>query len=700
MGLNSPLQQNMQNAGLTGIDQLAGNAMYPQSYMDKTQYAVPSQMPTSAEVMRSDYDTPTQPYTGMQPQGMAEGGIAALRYDGEDGSQVQAPVYSNDDKGNLVDSSGAVVVSAEARKDPYISTVAGDPTEMQALFDLKSQDPKQFYSQVANKLGKQIIEKYQGNDNYDNEYTQLQSLKDIAPADYYKNQLGFKAHSMGWQVGQNRGERNAPTQQEIANMIPEAQKAGLAPEEINSLINTNFGQARNQNVRRIATLAANGGSGFNFQKDLQPMLIGVGGAALGAGAFGPLMAAGAEGLGALGAVTEAGAAGAEIAGGAGAAGEAGITGLTGAADAAATTADVANSLPSLKDVYQGYKLANNLYGVAQSGGRNIGADINAARGIYSAAAPMMAAQGGLMNGDGEVDNPMGEAIPSNVGSLYDVYKNLVPVQIRTFAETLGGERSPITEKNFTEKELEQIKAAIGASRDRQTGRSWIQEKEGQPLKQYYDKSVGYDDYGQKKGRFDDLSISPNSAIRNTLGRFSYHKDPEGNLIATDSYDFYNDLPKRTRPTSDYENMSILEKIGTLAGDTFTQKGGIATLPSRIGNAFIGRDGRPVVANLGPANFASGGISSLGSYSDGGHLLKGPGDGMSDDIPAKIGNRQPARLADGEFVIPADVVSHLGNGSTDAGAKHLYKMMDRIRRARTGNPKQGKKINPDKYLPRE
>jgi hypothetical protein len=95
----------------------------------------------------------------------------------------------------------------------------------------------------------------------------------------------------------------------------------------------------------------------------------------------------------------------------------------------------------------------------------------------------------------------------------------------------------------------------------------------------------------------------------------------------------------------------------------------------------------------------GGIGDLGSYSDGGRLLKGPGDGMSDHIPATIGAKQPARLAEGEFVIPADVVSHLGNGSTDAGAKQLYKMMDRIRKARTGNPKQGKQINPDKFTPK-
>lgn len=79
-------------------------------------------------------------------------------------------------------------------------------------------------------------------------------------------------------------------------------------------------------------------------------------------------------------------------------------------------------------------------------------------------------------------------------------------------------------------------------------------------------------------------------------------------------------------------------------------------------------------------------------------IDGPGDGMSDSIPATIDGTQPARLADGEFVIPADVVSHLGNGSTKAGAQQLYSMMDRIRQARTGNKQQGKEIAPSKYLP--
>ena len=98
----------------------------------------------------------------------------------------------------------------------------------------------------------------------------------------------------------------------------------------------------------------------------------------------------------------------------------------------------------------------------------------------------------------------------------------------------------------------------------------------------------------------------------------------------------------------------------------------------------------------------GGLGSLGGYSDGGRLLKGPGDGVSDSIPATIGNKQqPARLADGEFVVPARIVSELGNGSTEAGAKKLYAMMDRVQKARgktTGKNKVAANSRADKYLP--
>jgi hypothetical protein len=114
-------------------------------------------------------------------------------------------------------------------------------------------------------------------------------------------------------------------------------------------------------------------------------------------------------------------------------------------------------------------------------------------------------------------------------------------------------------------------------------------------------------------------------------------------------------------------------------------------------------GLGLFANGGMTGYAmGGGLGSLGGYSDGGRLLKGPGDGVSDSIPATIGaKRQPARLADGEFVIPARIVSELGNGSTEAGAKKLYAMMDRVQRARgktTGKNKVAANSRADKHLP--
>ena len=98
------------------------------------------------------------------------------------------------------------------------------------------------------------------------------------------------------------------------------------------------------------------------------------------------------------------------------------------------------------------------------------------------------------------------------------------------------------------------------------------------------------------------------------------------------------------------------------------------------------------------NMRQGSYGGLGGYSDGGRLLKGPGDGMSDDIPAHVDGEQPVRLTDGEFVVSADVVSGLGNGSTEAGARKLYGMMDRVRHARTGKKKQAPAIKSDKFLP--
>jgi len=125
------------------------------------------------------------------------------------------------------------------------------------------------------------------------------------------------------------------------------------------------------------------------------------------------------------------------------------------------------------------------------------------------------------------------------------------------------------------------------------------------------------------------------------------------------------------------------------------------LKKRAKKAGMGKDAVALqeAKQLGDVEAAAGGIMhGIGGYSDGGRMLKGPGDGMSDSIPATIGSKQPARLADGEFVVPADVVSHLGNGSTDAGAKRLYGMMDKIRKARTGKKKQAPAVKVNKFLP--
>ena len=203
----------------------------------------------------------------------------------------------------------------------------------------------------------------------------------------------------------------------------------------------------------------------------------------------------------------------------------------------------------------------------------------------------------------------------------------VPAQIRTFADTLMGDNTPITEKNFTPEELQQIKSSIANSRARQVGKNFIKE-EGKPLRQNYDQTVGYQDYGSgERGKRveNDFNLGGSGAIRNTLGKFAYEKTPDGRLIAKDSYDFKNDLVKEAgaRPSADYEKMSTLEKLGTIAKDTVTTKGGLTSIPSRIGSAFIGKNGRPVNIDLGEADFKKGGrvkatpkVSKASSRGDG------------------------------------------------------------------------------------
>jgi len=146
--------------------------------------------------------------------------------------------------------------------------------------------------------------------------------------------------------------------------------------------------------------------------------------------------------------------------------------------------------------------------------------------------------------------------------------------------------------------------------------------------------------------------------------------------------------KPVKFSSGYEHFTMFGKTEGRKATTKAAGGGIM----KLAMGGMPMDGYAV----------GGGLGSLGSYSDGGRLLRGPGDGVSDSIPATIGRKQqPARLADGEFVVPARIVSELGNGSTDAGAKKLYAMMDRVQRARgktTGKNKVAANSRADKYLP--
>jgi hypothetical protein len=114
-------------------------------------------------------------------------------------------------------------------------------------------------------------------------------------------------------------------------------------------------------------------------------------------------------------------------------------------------------------------------------------------------------------------------------------------------------------------------------------------------------------------------------------------------------------------------------------------------PTTTGNVTTPASGVAALIPTPTPTFARGGMAQP-------RYLQGETDGMADKIPSSIDGRQKAALSHGEFVIPADVVSHLGNGNSDAGAKKLYEMMSRVRKARTGNPEQGKKINPDKFMP--
>ena len=153
----------------------------------------------------------------------------------------------------------------------------------------------------------------------------------------------------------------------------------------------------------------------------------------------------------------------------------------------------------------------------------------------------------------------------------------------------------------------------------------------------------------------------------------------------------SNLARQERPATFLPPAETPAGIATV---TPNQTTGVQRLYDLLAEYIKGTQLQPYGTGEETQMMAQGGLASVAPQ---GMYLGGSTDGMADQIPATIDNTQPAALSDGEFVIPADVVSHLGNGNSDAGAKQLYGMMDRIRKARTGTTQQGKQINPNKFL---
>ena len=239
------------------------------------------------------------------------------------------------------------------------------------------------------------------------------------------------------------------------------------------------------------------------------------------------------------------------------------------------------------------------------------------------------------------------------------------------------------------------------------------------FEQLYNKQTGDSlaayDYLMGKGagtsspaRYPTQSVAANSATGIMRPYFSagmkykpkflaYNKD--GTIKSSETSGSASETGEKTGSSTPSKTINVLDNQGNTETATLREDGKYYTSG---GNAYD-ESGAQIVAGGGMMGYAmGGGLGSLGSYSDGGRLLRGPGDGVSDSIPATIGRKQqPARLADGEFVIPARIVSELGNGSTDAGAKKLYAMMDRVQRARgktTGKNKVAANSRADKHLP--
>jgi hypothetical protein len=568
MGINSLLQQDMQNAGVAGIDRLAGNAMYPQSQQVNTQFATPSQMPTSAEVLRSDYDAVTNPYNGEPIRGFAEGGIARLAVGGsaEERQAELAKVYRavlgrDPDEaaqqwlGDLESGSAVDLANRLSQTEEGKAYGIAKPKDVFSGMVALSQENSPFkgVETPVDYSGLKYISSAtdpEGNPTY---VFQDQN-SGMLTVDASGNPTSYNPGA-GWYDEQLRSNPDALRGMDYRNQTYLA--SGPLEQTYNFQGVDVPIEATEYQVDPTTGQFVKGATGENVPlrfKDPEynmwndwaaPVaLLAIPAAGYAASAYG----AGAAGAGAAGT---------------GAGGSVGGIGVGGA------------FVPTA-----GSGASFIVPGAAAAGGAGAGGAFTTAELLAGAGGPFVPTAG----------SGASFAIPSTAGITAK----------QAYAAKMG---------------LDMLNAGAG---------------------------------GQQTAGYAAPQTVSAPATMPTVNRFGV-TGYEGQVPTTDV---------TQRPI-------LLSKIKGVGGDY---------------------------------TFAEGGIATLGSYSDGGQLLKGPGDGMSDNIPAKIGEAQPARLADGEFVIPADVVSHLGNGSTDAGAKQLYSMMDKIRKARTGNKKQGKQINPSKFLP--
>jgi hypothetical protein len=231
---------------------------------------------------------------------------------------------------------------------------------------------------------------------------------------------------------------------------------------------------------------------------------------------------------------------------------------------------------------------------------------------------------------------------------------------------------------------------------------------GEVMKPYAESVMGATiDKSSKKVLFDPVTRK----YKNNPDYIPVSYSSEGKKVyGLSGRDIASQLPAMDPAKSDYEkwmkdnnvtHAQIAEALGISLAEAKKRyavkktEGTTATIPDTASSGM---------ATGGLAAMTRGGMAqqfNLGDYSDGGRLLRGPGDGVSDSIPASIGGKRPARLADGEFVVPARIVSELGNGSTEAGARKLYAMMDRVQKARRGTVGKGrvaKNSRSEKYLP--